>query len=109
MFADGSDAGNPKDNVAGNEEEENEDGRTCAHSIGDHEQPVEKSVDKGWYGKAEQQIEKPTVGVEFGQGEEITHEDAEEEMPGDGNKGTHDAGAQAPFKNVEDVFDAGKT
>ena len=115
MASDESDTEFPEPDVAPDEQHEEQQCHGVMDVVGDHQQPVEEAMDQSGDEQTQQQVAEPSLVAEFGQREEITHEDGEEEMPRHRKQRADDARGKAgsevgagSLQHIHDVLDAGE-
>jgi len=106
----------PKGDVAGEENGVEDAAYNWADDVACHQQPVEQAVGKHGQKQACDEICAAFLGLELGQGEEIAHYHAEEEMCRNREQGPDDARPDAATEgfgscaeNVHDILHTGET
>ena len=101
----------PKEDVTCKKHREQDQPEDWFDVVIDHQEPVEQSVAEGGDEETGHQIAEAAFLAELGQGEEVAHDDGEEEMSRDGKQGTDDAGSDAGaeggtagLEDIQEVF-----
>lgn len=108
MSADVFDPDFPKLDVAPDEKREDDNSKSRANKIGDHQQPVEQAVSQHSPEQGRHQVTETAFSTELGQREKISHDDSKEEMSWHGKQSPDDTSAHTALINVKDVLHTGK-